>query len=73
MEEIKNNPALSHIPVVILTTSKDPIDIHHCYQLGAAGFVTKPSNFDALVITIETIDRYWFNTVSLPGSVHNGK
>ena len=73
LEEIKSNPDLCHIPVVILTTSKDPIDIHHCYQLGAAGFVTKPASFDALVNTIQTIDRYWFSTVSLPGSVQNGK
>ena len=73
LEEIKNNSDLCHIPVVILTTSKDPVDIHHCYKLGAAGFVTKPSNFDALLSTIQTIDRYWFKTVSLPGSVDNGK
>jgi CheY-like chemotaxis protein len=73
LEEIKNNPDLCHIPIMILTTSKDPVDIQYCYELGAAGFVTKPATFKDLLKTIRTIDRYWFKTVSLPGSEKNDK
>jgi CheY-like chemotaxis protein len=67
LEEIKSIPEISHIPIVILTTSKDPVDIHHCYSHGAAGFVTKPATFNDLLNTIQTIEQYWFKTVSLPG------
>ena len=71
LEEIKSIPDLCHIPVVILTTSKDPVDIHYCYSLGAAGFITKPAAFNDLLNTIKAIENYWFKTVSLPGSVNN--
>jgi CheY-like chemotaxis protein len=72
LQEIKANPYLRHIPVIILTTSKDREEIHYCYQLGAAGFITKPATFEDLLITIKNLYLYWFNTVSLPGRVANG-
>ena len=71
LEEIKRVPELSHIPIVILTTSKDSVDIHHCYSFGAAGFITKPATFKDLLKTIQTVEHYWFKTVSLPGREHN--
>lgn len=66
LEEIKKDPALRTIPVVLLTTSRAPEHIARSYELGGAGFVTKPSSFTELVDLMRSIERYWFNTVELP-------
>jgi CheY-like chemotaxis protein len=67
LREIKNDPDLRHIPVVVLTTSKTEEDVARAYDLGANSFITKPVTFDGLVEIVRTIDRYWFNIVELPG------
>ncbi|MGQ0648284.1 MAG: response regulator [Gemmatimonadaceae bacterium] len=67
LEEIKNNPDLRRIPVVILTTSKTEEDILRAYDLGANSFITKPVTFDRLVEIVCTLGKYWFNIVELPG------
>lgn len=66
LEEVKKDPALRSIPVVLLTTSHAPEHIARCYELGGAGFVTKPNSFSDLVDLMRAIDRYWFRTVQLP-------
>lgn len=66
LEEIKKDPALRTIPVVLLTTSRAPEHIARSYELGGSGFVTKPSSFSELVDLMRSIERYWFNTVELP-------
>lgn len=65
--EIKRNPELRRIPVVILTTSKTEEDIFRAYDLGANSFISKPVTFDGLVEIVRTLGLYWFNTVKLPG------
>jgi CheY-like chemotaxis protein len=67
LREIKSDPELRHIPVVVLTTSKTEEDVARAYDLGANSFITKPVTFDGLVEIVRTIDRYWFNIVELPG------
>jgi CheY-like chemotaxis protein len=67
LREIKNDPDLRHIPVVVLTTSKTEEDVARAYDLGANSFITKPVTFDGLVEIVRTIDKYWFNIVELPG------
>jgi two-component system, response regulator len=59
LHELKKNPSLSNIPVVILTTSTDPVDVEAANQAGAAGFMTKPVTFEGLVaFAQEMIRRY---------------
>jgi CheY-like chemotaxis protein len=67
LREIKSDPDLRHIPVVVLTTSKTEEDVARAYDLGANSFITKPVTFDGLVEIVRTIDKYWFNIVELPG------
>ena len=67
LREIKNDPDLRHIPVVVLTTSKTDEDVARAYDLGANSFITKPVTFDGLVEIVRTIDKYWFQIVELPG------
>jgi two-component system, response regulator len=64
--EIKADPELRQIPVVILTTSKADEDITTSYKLGANSFITKPVTFGGLVEVMQTWSQYWIDTVDLP-------
>ena len=66
LEEIKTNPALRPIPVIVLTTSKADGDISHTYNLGVNSFIQKPIRFFDLVNTIKLLTQYWFEIVKLP-------
>ena len=66
LKELKADPALRHIPVVVLTTSKAEEDILRTYDLGVNSFITKPVMFESLVDIMKTLARYWFEIVTLP-------
>ena len=66
LAEIKSDPDLRRIPIVVLTTSKAEEDILKTYNLGVGGFVTKPVSFEGLVEVIKAIGKYWFQIVELP-------
>jgi CheY-like chemotaxis protein len=67
LREIKNDPRLRDIPVVVLTTSKAEEDIARTYNLGVNSYITKPVKFAALVVIMKTLGKYWFEIVELPG------
>ncbi|HSH17899.1 MAG TPA: response regulator [Candidatus Saccharimonadales bacterium] len=66
LKEIKSDPNLRDIPIVVFTTSKAEEDIFKSYQLGVNSFITKPVTFDGLIKVIKTLGRYWFEIVELP-------
>jgi CheY-like chemotaxis protein len=66
LKEIRANPDLRRIPVIVLTTSAAEEDILRTYDLGASSFITKPVSFDRLIKTMETMTEYWLQIVSLP-------
>jgi CheY-like chemotaxis protein len=66
LKEIKANPELRRVPVVVLTTSKAEEDILRTYDLGVNSYITKPVTFDSLVETIKVLGKYWFEIVELP-------
>jgi CheY-like chemotaxis protein len=66
LREIKSDPLLRQIPIVVLTTSKAEEDILRSYDLGANCFVTKPVTFEGLVEVVKVLDRHWFQIVELP-------
>lgn len=66
LREIKADPHLRRIPVIVLTTSKAEEDIFRTYDLGANSFITKPVHFNALVEVMKEIGRYWIEIVELP-------
>lgn len=66
LREIKADPALRHIPIVILSTSAAEADVRGSYELGANSYVTKPGTFDGLLELIGTLHAYWSHTVVLP-------
>jgi CheY-like chemotaxis protein len=66
LREIKQDPELRKIPVVVLTTSKADTDISKIYDLGANSFISKPVTFDSLVNVMKIISNYWLGIVELP-------
>ena len=66
LKEIKADPHLRMIPIVVLTTSKAEEDIYRTYDLGANSFITKPVTFEGLVSVMRDIGRYWIEIVELP-------
>lgn len=66
LREIKADPELRRIPVVILTTSKAEEDIYRTYDLGANSYITKPVTFEGLVEVMRGLGRYWVEIVELP-------
>jgi CheY-like chemotaxis protein len=66
LAEIKGDPDLRRIPVVVLTTSRGEEDIVRTYDLGVNSFVSKPVSFDELASVMRTLTGYWFELVELP-------
>lgn len=66
LQEIKSDPRLRNIRVVVMTTSKAEEDIVRTYDLGASSYVTKPVTFGGLVDVIQTLGKYWLEIVELP-------
>ncbi len=66
LKEIKSDPELRQIPVVVLTTSKADEDVFKSYDLGVNSYIVKPVTFDALVDILQTLEKYWFEIVELP-------
>ncbi len=66
LREIKADPELCRIPVVILTTSEAEEDIARTYGLGVNSFITKPVTFDRLVEIVTVLCSYWVEIVALP-------
>jgi CheY-like chemotaxis protein len=69
LEDMKRDPALQHIPVVVLTSSEADEDILRSYRLHANCFITKPTDLEDLSRVLEGIGQFWFNLVKLPPEV----
>ncbi|MDW3651156.1 MAG: response regulator [Bacteroidia bacterium] len=59
LEEIKKHPRFRHIPVIILTTSKEQTDRMQSFQLSVAGYMVKPVNYQNFINMLNTIHQYW--------------
>ena len=66
LAEIKSDPALKRIPVVILTTSRAEEDVLRAYDLHANCYVTKPVDLDQFMKIVKQIDEFWLKLVVLP-------
>lgn len=68
LKEIKGDPFLRQIPVVILTTSDAETDIVKSYTLGANCYITKPISLDGFIEVVQTIEGFWLTVVKLPST-----
>jgi chemotaxis family two-component system response regulator Rcp1 len=66
LRDIKNDPKLKRIPVVILTTSQAEDDILHTYDLHANCYITKPVDFNQFLKVVRSIEDFWLTVVKLP-------
>jgi len=66
LDEIKADPELRPIRVVVLTTSRAEEDVARAYDVSAASFITKPVKFADLVETVRALSKYWLEVVELP-------
>jgi two-component system response regulator len=66
LAEIKADPVLRKIPVVVLTTSQAEEDILRAYDLQASCYITKPVDFDQFVRVVRSIEDFWLTVVKLP-------
>ena len=66
LQEVKDDPDLQHIPVIVLTTSQAEEDVLRSYQLHANAYVTKPVDFDSFIEAIKQIDHFFVSVVQLP-------
>ncbi|GAB3998567.1 response regulator [Spirosoma daeguense] len=66
LKEIKDDPNLRRLPVVVMTTSSADEDVLKTYHLGVNSFVTKPFDFNRLVEMVGALKTYWLDTVKLP-------
>lgn len=67
LRELKADPALRTIPVVVLTTSHAEEDVLRSYELGVNSFVSKPMTFASMVELVRSLGHWWFEIVELPG------
>ena len=66
LAEVKRDPELGKIPIVVLTTSRADEDVCRAYSLNCNCYVTKPVAFDDYIEVIKAIDSFWFSVVALP-------
>ena len=66
LEQIKSDPDLTHVPVVVLTTSSSEEDVLRSYQLHANAYVTKPVDLDQFISAVRQIDEFFLQVVRLP-------
>lgn len=67
LEQIKSDPNLRRIPVIVLTSSKADGDVLRCYSNYANAYVTKPADLNQYFSVVEIIDEFWLSTARLPG------
>ncbi|GAB4341151.1 MAG: response regulator [Calditrichia bacterium] len=66
LQEIKGHRVLQIIPVIILTSSNQEIDLLKCYRLGANSYIVKPVDFDIFMNTVKHLGEYWFKINQIP-------
>ena len=69
LAEIKQDPFLKQIPVVVLTTSEAQQDIARSYELHANCYITKPVDIHRFIEVVRNIEHFWFNVVKLPSPI----
>jgi CheY-like chemotaxis protein len=66
LEQVREDPDISRIPVIALTTSDEEEDVLRSYDLGCKSFIKKPVEIDTFIDTIRELQHYWFELVTLP-------
>ena len=68
LKEIKQNPNLNKIPIIIFSTTNNEQEMRRCYELGANSYITKPNSFESLIKTVAALRSYWVQTTAINAS-----
>jgi two-component system response regulator len=66
IEEVVKDETLQHIPIIVMTTSKEEQDILSAYKLRVSSYIVKPVDFEQFVDVVRDLGNYWFTVVVLP-------
>ncbi|MGA8151213.1 MAG: response regulator [Terriglobales bacterium] len=66
LAEVKADPDLHRLPIIVFTTSSSGLDVVRSYELGANCYVTKPGNLGDFFAAVRSIEEFWFDFASLP-------
>ncbi len=66
LENMRKDPLICEIPVIMMTTSRDHVDVSRSYSKGASSYISKPVTPGAMMEVVEVIEDYWFKIVKLP-------
>jgi CheY-like chemotaxis protein len=66
LQEVKSDPKLKKIPIVVLTTSQAELDIMTSYEHHANCYITKPVDFGQFIKVVKSVENFWFSIVTLP-------
>ena len=66
LKELKQDPKLKKIPVIIFSTTNSEHEMKRCYELGANSYITKPNSFENLIKTVAALRSYWIHTTTIP-------
>ncbi len=69
LAELKNDPELKLIPIIVLTTSHSDKDILQSYRLNANCYITKPVDFPHFIEVVKSIEQFWLTVVTLPRNI----
>jgi two-component system, chemotaxis family, response regulator Rcp1 len=69
LAELKNDPSLKTIPIIVLTTSRSDKDVLQSYELNANCYITKPVDFPHFIEVVESIEQFWLTVVTLPRKI----
>ena len=69
LKELKSDPSLKTIPVIVLTTSRAEQDVLQSYQLSANCYITKPVDFKSFIDVVKSIEQFWLSVVTLPANL----
>jgi CheY-like chemotaxis protein len=64
LKELKQDPELKKVPVVVFSTTNNEQEMRRCYELGANSYITKPNSFESLIKTVAALRSYWMQTSS---------
>lgn len=67
IQEVRQHDGLRVLPIIVLTTSRNAVDIECCYRYGANSYLLKPMGSEKIQTTVRTLFQYWFNLAILPG------
>jgi CheY-like chemotaxis protein len=71
LQEVKEDPPARPVPVVVFSSSADPVDVTETYTTHANAYVTKPDDADEFFRAIRNLDAFWFSTAALPGGAES--